>query len=55
MRDRMMKLHTEIREISAKEINRDQIASKQDKMKALFESKKFPSEINVEIGDFVLV
>ena len=53
MRDRLTKLHPAIREVPTKEIDRDQVASKQDKIKAHFESKKSPSEINVDVGDFV--
>lgn len=52
LRNRMTQLHPEIREVPAKEIDWVQIAGKQDKMKAHFESKKSPSEINVDVGDF---
>ena len=55
MRNRLTKLHPEIREVPVKEIGRDQIADKQDKMKAHFESKKSPTEINIKVGDFVRV
>ena len=55
LRDRLTKLHPAIREVPAKEIDRNRIVNKQDKIKAHFELKKSPSEINVDVRDFVRV